>query len=316
MGYLCSCVRASARQSRAQKERKKTKREGWEDGTPPRILASRRKILLPGSALRTAPLALHANRQRPPPGRRLAVLPTDAMPVHVSLVVPQGTTAGQQISFVHTDGRNVSLILPAGVVPGQMLHVNVPDDAAAPTPQAQQQQQQQAAGLSQPPPSKRQKSKKELAADDGMSLWPLSERRDPAVWRALSGLSATHGAWLGRGRDASQGTYDSLRLACAWRIQNPRRSARVEGGTRCMSDELDCLKRKRGVARHDDLEHGGGARGAGQAAAARRAERGAAAARHPTELAAHRTRQRPQRALQRHARGRRVWEWLEGMAHT
>ena len=171
------------------------------------------------------------------------------MPVHVSLVVPQGTTAGQQISFVHTDGRNVSLILPAGVVPGQMLHVNVPDDAAAPTPQAQQQQQQQAAGSSQPPPSKRQKSKKELAADDGMSLWPLSERRDPAVWRALSGLSVTHGAWLGRGRDASQGTYDSLRLACAWRIQNPRRSARVEGGTRCMSDELDCLKRKGGVAR-------------------------------------------------------------------
>mmetsp|Transcript_44123 Transcript_44123/g.146196 ORF Transcript_44123/g.146196 Transcript_44123/m.146196 type:complete len:247 (-) Transcript_44123:163-903(-) len=67
--------------------------------------------------------------------------------------------------------------------------------------------------------------------------------------------------------------------------------------------------RARGLARHDDLEHGGGARGAGQAAAARRAERGAAAARHPTELAAHRTRQRPQRALQRHARGRRVWEW-------
>ena len=69
------------------------------------------------------------------------------------------------------------------------------------------------------------------------------------MWRALSGLSVTHGAWLGRGRDASQGTYDSLRLACAWRIQNPRRSARVEGGTRCMSDELDCLKRKGGVAR-------------------------------------------------------------------
>ena len=41
--------------------------------------------------------------------------------------VPQGTTAGQQISFVHTDGRNVSLILPDGVVPGQTLHVNVPD---------------------------------------------------------------------------------------------------------------------------------------------------------------------------------------------
>ena len=121
--------------------------------------------------------------------------------------------------------------------------------AAAPKPQAQQQQQQQAAGSSQQPPSKRQKSKKELAEDDGMSLWPLSERRDPAVWRALSGLSATHGAWLGRGRDASQGTYDSLRLACAWRIENPRRSARVEGGTRCMSDELDCLKRKGGVAR-------------------------------------------------------------------
>jgi len=115
---------------------------------------------------------------------------------------------------------------------------------SAPKPQAQQQQQQQ-----QQPPPKRQKSKKELAEDDGMSLLPLSERRDPAVWRALSGLSATHGAWLGRGRDASQGTYDSLRLACAWRIQNPRRSARVEGGTRCMSDELDCLKRKGGVAR-------------------------------------------------------------------
>ena len=49
------------------------------------------------------------------------------MPVQVSLIVPQGTTAGQQISFVHTDGRNVSLILPDGVVPGQTLHVNVPD---------------------------------------------------------------------------------------------------------------------------------------------------------------------------------------------
>ena len=50
------------------------------------------------------------------------------MPVQVSLIVPQGRTAGQQISFVHTDGRNVSLILPNGVVPGQTLHVNVPDD--------------------------------------------------------------------------------------------------------------------------------------------------------------------------------------------
>mmetsp|Transcript_26745 Transcript_26745/g.85780 ORF Transcript_26745/g.85780 Transcript_26745/m.85780 type:complete len:320 (+) Transcript_26745:100-1059(+) len=78
------------------------------------------------------------------------------MPVQVSLIVPQGTTAGQQISFVHTDGRNVSLILPDGVVPGQTLHVNVPD--APPEP-----------GTSAAPPSQKPNKKKRKKKDTGDS---------------------------------------------------------------------------------------------------------------------------------------------------
>ena len=78
------------------------------------------------------------------------------MPVQVSLIVPQGTTAGQQISFVHTDGRNVSLILPDGVVPGQTLHVNVPD--APPEP-----------GKSAAPPSQKPNKKKRKKKDTGDS---------------------------------------------------------------------------------------------------------------------------------------------------
>ena len=48
----------------------------------------------------------------------------------------------------------------------------------------------------------------------------------------------------GKGRDASQQKYGALQLASAWRIENSRRSKRVDGGTQCMEEELDVLRKK------------------------------------------------------------------------
>ena len=92
--------------------------------------------------------------------------------------------------------------------------------------------------------AKRQRTKAELASDDGLSLWPVHAEEDPAVWRALSKLTATNPAWLGRGRDASQQTYEKLVLARAWRIENTRRSKKVDGGTQGMEEELEILRKK------------------------------------------------------------------------
>ena len=47
--------------------------------------------------------------------------------VIVAVTVPPGAIPGQSISFEHSDGRKVSLVIPAGVVAGQALQVNIPD---------------------------------------------------------------------------------------------------------------------------------------------------------------------------------------------
>jgi hypothetical protein len=97
----------------------------------------------------------------------------------------------------------------------------------------------------------RTKSKLEIADEDGISLMPVQATEDPAVWRALSQLTATNPAWLGKGRDASKQKYGKLELACAWRVANTRRSAKVDGGTTLMEMELDVLRKKNALELRD-----------------------------------------------------------------
>ena len=88
------------------------------------------------------------------------------------------------------------------------------------------------------------KPKAVLAAEDGLSLEPVDDS-DPVTWNGLSRLMKTNRDWLGKGHDASQGQMPyELQLVRAWKLQNPRRDARYESGTKGMQDEMDRLKAK------------------------------------------------------------------------
>ena len=114
-----------------------------------------------------------------------------------------------------------------------------PQQPLQPQPQSANSKRSGGAG-----PSRSVRTKAEIAADDGFSLMPLTESVDPATWRALNGLMRTKSAWLGRGRDASGTTYSTLHIACAWKIENARRTTKVNSGIDEVRADMEKVAKK------------------------------------------------------------------------
>lgn len=67
----------------------------------------------------------------------------------------------------------------------------------------------------------------------GFNLFEIRAEQESGTWATLQRfLDVDDPRNLGNGRDVKQnvGKYDQLRLACAWRIQNPALWARYEAG--------------------------------------------------------------------------------------
>jgi len=80
--------------------------------------------------------------------------------------------------------------------------------------------------------------------EDGFALRPVSDARLLLSLEAL--LQTEHREWLGKGRDVSNyyGPYDSLKLACAWKVDHPRNLDKYTGGVKRVQEELELLERK------------------------------------------------------------------------
>jgi hypothetical protein len=92
------------------------------------------------------------------------------------------------------------------------------------------------------------RSKNSLAVEeDGFALRALRLETDARDLQSLEALLQTeHRQWLGKGRDVSNyyGPYDSLKLACAWKVDHPRNLARYTTGMKRVQKELKLLQRK------------------------------------------------------------------------
>ena len=80
--------------------------------------------------------------------------------------------------------------------------------------------------------------------EDGFALRPVSDARLLLSLQAL--LQTDHREWLGKGRDVSNdyGPYDSLKLACAWKVDHPRNLDKYTGGVKRVQQELELLERR------------------------------------------------------------------------
>ncbi len=84
--------------------------------------------------------------------------------------------------------------------------------------------------------------------EDGFSCRALSPQTDASVLQLLEALLQTeHPEWLGKGKDVSKkyGPYDSLKLACAWKVDHPRNMDRYTTGVKRVQEEIELLKKKR-----------------------------------------------------------------------
>ena len=81
---------------------------------------------------------------------------------------------------------------------------------------------------------------------DGFALRPLLAS-DASVRRSLEALLETeHPGWLGKGKDVLKkyGPYDSLKLACAWKVDHPDNLDKYTAGVKRVQKEMDRLKKK------------------------------------------------------------------------
>ena len=82
--------------------------------------------------------------------------------------------------------------------------------------------------------------------EDGFALRPLLAS-DASVLHSLEALLKTeHPDWLGKGKDVSEkyGPYDSLKLACAWKVDHPSNQSKYTAGVEKVQQEMDRLKKK------------------------------------------------------------------------
>jgi hypothetical protein len=83
--------------------------------------------------------------------------------------------------------------------------------------------------------------------EDGFSCRALSPQTDASVLQLLEALLQTeHPEWLRKGQDVSKtnGPYDSLKLACAWKVDHPRNLDKYKAGKKRVQEELERLQRK------------------------------------------------------------------------
>mgnify|MGYP000882951896 FL=1 len=82
---------------------------------------------------------------------------------------------------------------------------------------------------------------------DGFALQALRPETDARLLRSLEALLQTeYPEWLGKGKDVSKkyGPYDSLKLACAWKVDHPRNLDKYTTGVKRVQQELELLERK------------------------------------------------------------------------
>ena len=83
--------------------------------------------------------------------------------------------------------------------------------------------------------------------EDGFALEALLPETDARLLRSLEALLQTERPeWLGKGKDVSQkyGPYDSLKLACAWKVDHPRNLDKYTAGVKRVQQELELLEKK------------------------------------------------------------------------
>ena len=83
--------------------------------------------------------------------------------------------------------------------------------------------------------------------EDGFALRALLPETDARLLRSLQALLQTERPeWLGKGKDVSKkyGPYDSLKLACAWKVDHPRNRYKYTAGVERVQQELELLEKK------------------------------------------------------------------------
>ena len=83
--------------------------------------------------------------------------------------------------------------------------------------------------------------------EDGFALRALLPETDARLLRSLEALLQTERPeWLGKGKDVSKkyGPYDSLKLACAWKVDHPRNRSKYTAGVERVQQELELLENK------------------------------------------------------------------------
>ena len=83
--------------------------------------------------------------------------------------------------------------------------------------------------------------------EDGFALRPLlaSDANDAKERRSLEALLQTERPeWLGKGKDVSKkyGSYNSLKLACAWKVDHPSNQSKYTAGVERVQKDMDRLK--------------------------------------------------------------------------
>jgi len=84
--------------------------------------------------------------------------------------------------------------------------------------------------------------------EDGFALRALLPGTDARLLRSLEALLQTERPeWLGKGKDVvskKYGPYDSLKLACAWKVDHPRNRSKYTAGVERVQQELELLEKK------------------------------------------------------------------------
>ncbi len=85
--------------------------------------------------------------------------------------------------------------------------------------------------------------------EDGFALWPLlaSDANVAKERRSLEALLQTERPeWLGNGKDVSKkyGSYDSLKLAYAWKVDHPSNQSKYMAVVERVQKDMDRLKKK------------------------------------------------------------------------
>jgi hypothetical protein len=69
----------------------------------------------------------------------------------------------------------------------------------------------------------------------------------PTKKQSLEALLQTeHPDWLGKGKDVSEryGSYDKLKLACAWKVDHPSLMNKYTAGKKRVQQEIELLRKK------------------------------------------------------------------------